>query len=122
MRIEQRDDIWYYAIIHISTSESSNEARSRIIDGIIAWESNETERIISEQGLDVNTTLNPVRWDGEVSQGDVATQGEQAGMVLSLFIPLVLVHSVFLVQCFKKYLNYTQIAIAEFKDLYIYGN
>jgi sodium transport system permease protein len=90
LRIEQRDDIWYYAIIHISTSESSNEARSRIIDAIIAWESNETERIISDQGLDVNTTLNPVRWDGEISQGDVATQGEQAGMVLSLFIPLVL--------------------------------
>ena len=90
LRVQQRDDVWYYAIIHISTSESSNEARSRIIEGLIAWENIETERIISEQGLDVNSTLNPVRWDGDVSQGDVATQGEQAGMVLSLFIPLVL--------------------------------
>ena len=85
LRVEKREDAWYYAILHISTSESSNEARSRIIDGIISWEVNETERIISEQGLDVNSTLNPVRWDGDVSQGDVATQGEQAGMVLSLF-------------------------------------
>ena len=36
LRLEQRDDVWYYAIIHISTSESSNEARSRIIEGLFA--------------------------------------------------------------------------------------
>ena len=90
LRVEKREDIWYYAIIHISTSESSNEARNRLIEGITAWENNETQNIIFEQGLDVNATLNPVRWDGDISQGDVATQGEQAGMLLSLFIPLVL--------------------------------
>ena len=90
LRVEKREDIWYYAIIHISTSESSNEARNRLIEGITAWENNETQNIIFEQGLDVNSTLNPVRWDGDISQGDVATQGEQAGMLLSLFIPLVL--------------------------------
>ena len=90
LRIEQRDDIWYYAIIHISTSESSNEARNRLIQSLTIWEQNETQRRITEQGLDANSTLNPLRWDGEVSSGDVATQGEQAGMVLSLFIPLVL--------------------------------
>tara|TARA_B100000900_G_scaffold86645_1_gene70308 strand:- start:3788 stop:5008 length:1221 start_codon:yes stop_codon:yes gene_type:complete len=90
LRIEQRDDIWYYAIIHISTSESSNEARSRLIQSLTEWEQNETQRRITDQGLDAESTLNPLRWDGEVSAGDVATQGEQAGMVLSLFIPLVL--------------------------------
>ncbi|RPG77717.1 MAG: ABC transporter permease [Euryarchaeota archaeon TMED248] len=90
LRIEQRDDIWYYAIIHISTSESSNEARNRLIQSLTIWEQNETQRRITEQGLDANSTLNPLRWDGEISSGDVATQGEQAGMVLSLFIPLVL--------------------------------
>jgi ABC-type Na+ efflux pump permease subunit len=31
-----------------------------------------------------------LRWDGDIAQSDVATQGEQAGMALSLFIPLVL--------------------------------
>ena len=90
LRIEQREDIWYYAIIHISTSESSNEARSRLIQSLTEWEQNETQRRITDQGLDAESTLNPLRWDGEVSAGDVATQGEQAGMVLSLFIPLVL--------------------------------
>ena len=90
LRIEQRGDIWYYAIIHISTSESSNEARSRLIQSLATWEQNETQRRITEQGLDADSTLNPLRWDGEISSGDVATQGEQAGMVLSLFIPLVL--------------------------------
>ena len=90
LRIEQRGDIWYYAIIHISTSESSNEARTRLIQSLTTWEQNETQRRITEQGLDADSTLNPLRWDGEISSGDVATQGEQAGMVLSLFIPLVL--------------------------------
>ena len=90
LRMEQRGDIWYYAIIHISTSESSNEARSRLIQGLTQWEQNETERRITAEGLDSDSTLNPLRWDGEISAGDVATQGEQAGMVLSLFIPLVL--------------------------------
>ena len=41
-------------------------------------------------GLDVDETLDPLRWSGEVTQSDTATSGEQAGMALSLFIPLVL--------------------------------
>ena len=90
LRIEQREDIWYYAILHISTSERSSEARNRLLTGMFDWEENETSRRISVQGLDVNSTLDPLRWDGEIASGDVATQGEQAGMVLSLFIPLVL--------------------------------
>jgi len=55
-----------------------------------AWEDSEVRERISASGLDVNETLDPLRWDGDISQGDVATSGEQAGMVLSLFIPLVL--------------------------------
>ena len=51
-------------------------------------------RILSERiesaGLDVDSTLNPVRWDGPIADADVATKGEQAGMLLSLFIPFVL--------------------------------
>ena len=35
-------------------------------------------------------TLDPLRWNGDITESDVATQGEQAGMALSLFIPLVL--------------------------------
>ena len=90
LRMELRNDTWYYAILHLSTSEQSNEARSRILDVLIDWEDDlRTERIESA-GLDVESTLNPLQWDGSISDADVATKGEQAGMLLSLFIPFVL--------------------------------
>ena len=47
-----------------------------------------TSERIESAGLDVDSTLNPVRWDGPIADADVATKGEQAGMLLSLFIPL----------------------------------
>jgi sodium transport system permease protein len=90
LRIEQVNTTWDYAILRLSTSERSNEAWNRLLDALNQWEMNEVERRITESGLDANTTLDPLRWDGEVGQSDVATTGEQAGMVLSLFIPLVL--------------------------------
>ena len=90
LRMEQRNDTWYYAILHLSTSEQSNEARSRILDVLIQWEENLTSERIESAGLDVDSTLNPVRWDGSIADADVATKGEQAGMLLSLFIPFVL--------------------------------
>ena len=90
LRLNYSEDIWYYSIIHLSTSESSNEARSRIIDSLISWETNMTEIRINDGGLEVESTLNPLRWDGDMNSADVATEGEQAGLILSLFIPLVL--------------------------------
>lgn len=90
LRLERVDDHWNYAILHISTSERSNELRNRLLTVLMEWEQNEIETLIEQGGLDVNSTLNPLRWDGDIQQGDVATSGEQAGMVLSLFIPLVL--------------------------------
>lgn len=90
LRIEHVNSTWNYAILHLSTSERSNEAWNRLLDALNQWEDEEVERRISNSGLDVNATLDPLRWDGDVTQSDVATSGEQAGMVLSLFIPLVL--------------------------------
>ena len=90
LRIELRNDTWYYAILHLSTSEQSNEARSRILEVLIQWEEDITGERIQSAGLDVESTLNPLRWDGSISDADVATKGEQAGMLLSLFIPFVL--------------------------------
>ncbi|MBA4734954.1 MAG: ABC transporter permease [Candidatus Poseidoniales archaeon] len=90
LRIEQRNETWYYAILHLSTSEQSNEARSRILDVLFEWEENLTIERIESAGLDVESTLNPLQWDGSISGADVATKGEQAGMLLSLFIPFVL--------------------------------
>lgn len=90
LRLNQSGDIWYYSIIYLSTSEGSSEARSRIVDSLINWEANLTEVKILDGGLDVESTLNPLRYDGDISKSDVATEGEQAGLILSLFIPLVL--------------------------------
>ena len=90
LRLNQTDEIWYYSIIYLSTSEGSTEARSRIIESLINWEENLTEAKIVEGGLDVDSTLDPLRYDGDISKSDVATEGEQAGLILSLFIPLVL--------------------------------
>ena len=84
------EDVWDFAILHLSTSERSNEARNRLLITLSEWESSEIRVRIVEGGMDVNTTLDPLRWDGEVSSGDVATSGEQSGMILSMFIPLVL--------------------------------
>lgn len=90
LRLNQTGEIWYYSIIYLSTSEGSTEARSRIVDSLINWEANLTEVKIVEGGLDVDSTLDPLRYDGDISKSDVATEGEQAGLILSLFIPLVL--------------------------------
>ena len=90
LRLELRNDTWYYAILHLSTSEQSNEARGRILDVLIDWEDNLRTQRIESAGLDVESTLDPLQWDGSISNADVATKGEQAGMLLSLFIPFVL--------------------------------
>lgn len=90
LRFESNEEVWGYAILHLSTSERSNEARYRVLNVLAEWEDSEVRERIELGGLDVNETLDPLRWDGEISSGDVATTGEQSGMILSLFIPLVL--------------------------------
>jgi sodium transport system permease protein len=90
IRLQMNDTILEYAVLYLSTSEQSLEARSRTFDALGTWEQNETVRRIDAAGLDVNQTLDPLRWNGDIAKSDVATQGEQAGMALSLFIQLVL--------------------------------
>ncbi len=84
------DDTWNYSIIQFSTSEHSSQARSRVLTHLWAWESEVVNRSLLENGLDPDTTLDPVKWDGNVASADTATSGEQAGMILSLFIPMAL--------------------------------
>ena len=90
LRMQMNGSILEYAVLYMSTSEQSLEARSRTYDVLATWEENETVKRIEEGGLDPDETLDPLRWNGDVQNSDVATQGEQAGMALSLFIPLVL--------------------------------
>lgn len=90
LRLRTNGTVLEYAVLYLSTSEQSLEARSRTFDALSTWEQNETVRRIDAAGLDANDTLDPLRWSGDIAQSDAATQGEQAGMALSLFIPLVL--------------------------------
>lgn len=90
VRLRGNGTVLEYSILYMSTSEQSQEARSRTYEVLSQWEQNETERRIVAAGLDPNETLDPLQWNGDFAESDVATQGEQAGMALSLFIPLVL--------------------------------
>ena len=90
VRLRGNGTVLEYSILYMSTSEQSQEARGRTFAVLTQWEQNETERRIVAAGLDPNETLDPLQWNGDFAESDVATQGEQAGMALSLFIPLVL--------------------------------
>ncbi len=89
-RLSQNETEWRFSILYLSTSEASNEARNRILIDISAWESDVVNGTLVEAGLDPETTLDPVIWDGDISSADAATKGEQAGLVLSMFIPMVI--------------------------------
>ncbi len=86
-----KDNITYtYGLFYLSTSELSLESRSRVLLILEQWEQDEIKHRIEGAGLDIDETLNPVQPEGEFVANDVATKGEQSGMLLSLFIPLVL--------------------------------
>ena len=89
-RLQANDSEWKFAILYLSTSEASNEARSRVISVVSEWESNVVNGTLVEANLDPEITLNPVKWDGNWENADAATKGEQAGLALSLFIPMVI--------------------------------
>ena len=89
-RLQANDSEWKFAILYLSTSEASNEARSRVITAVGEWESDVVNGTLVEANLDPEVTLNPVKWDGDWENADAATKGEQAGLALSLFIPMVI--------------------------------
>ena len=89
-RLVQENESWSFSILYLSTSEASNEARERILLSLQIWESNVVNGTLVEAGLDPEITLDPVTWDGSVASADAATRGEQAGLALSLFIPMVI--------------------------------
>ena len=89
-RLVQENESWSFSVLYLSTSEASNEARERILLSLQIWESNVVNGTLVEAGLDPKITLDPVTWDGSVASADAATRGEQAGLALSLFIPMVI--------------------------------
>jgi len=84
------NETWSFAVIHLSTSEYSNEARTRILIKLATWENEVINGTLVAVGLNPESTLDPVKWDGDFTAADTATAGEQAGLALSMFIPLVL--------------------------------
>ena len=89
-RLVQENESGSFSVLYLSTSEASNEARERILLSLQIWESNVVNGTLVEAGLDPEITLDPVTWDGSVASADAATRGEQAGLALSLFIPMVI--------------------------------
>ncbi|HIG04005.1 MAG TPA: ABC transporter permease [Candidatus Poseidoniales archaeon] len=87
--VEDNSTIWNYSILRDSTDEMANEATKRIVTALNTWEEQLIEATLDENDLNPNTTLNPIRWGGDIDASDVATAGEQAGFALSLFIPLI---------------------------------
>ena len=90
LRFRQVNNTTQYAIIFDSTSELSMEGRNRLLGVLNSWEILEIERRISEAGLEPETTLNPLVFNGSVSSSNVASDGEQSGLALSLIVPFVL--------------------------------
>ena len=89
-RLAQNGTEWRFSILYLSTSEASSEARNRILLDISSWESDVVNGTLMDAGLPPEETLDPVRWDGDIASADAATKGEQAGLVLSMFIPMVI--------------------------------
>ena len=85
----QTSGTWNYAILRDSTQELSGEAFSRILEDLRLWETNLTNETLVANGLDPEDTLNPIRWSGDSDNADVASDAEQAGWALSLFIPMI---------------------------------
>ena len=90
LRVRLSNDTYEFAIIFDSTSELSMEARARLIEVLSSWEDNEVKKRIEGAGLDADSTLNPLVYNGSVSESNTASQGEQSGQALSLIVPLVL--------------------------------
>lgn len=85
----QTNGTWNYAILRDSTQELSGEAFSRILENLKLWEDNLTNETLVSNGLNPEDTLNPIRWSGDFDDADVASDAEQAGWALSLFIPMI---------------------------------
>jgi len=80
---------WYYAILSDSTDELSLEAKTRTLDAILTWEADVINATLAENNLTRDEAFDPIHWDGDQDDADVASGGDLAAMGLAMFIPLV---------------------------------
>ena len=80
---------WNYAIISDSTDELSLEAKTRTLDAVLTWEREVVNATLAENNLTYAEAWDPIHWDGDQADADVASGGDLAAMGLAMFIPLV---------------------------------
>ena len=80
---------WNYAILSDSTNELSYEAKTRTLEAVLAWEDDVINATLVEYNLTRDEVFDPIHWDGDQADADVASGGELAAMNLAMFIPLV---------------------------------
>ena len=80
---------WYYAILSDSTDELSLEAKTRTLDAVLTWEREVINATLAENNLTYAEAWDPIHWDGNQADADVASGGDLAAMGLAMFIPLV---------------------------------
>ena len=80
---------WYYAILSDSTDELSLEAKTRTLDAVLTWEREVINATLAENNLTYAEAWDPIHWDGDQADADVASGGDLAAMGLAMFIPLV---------------------------------
>ena len=80
---------WDHAILYDATQELSSEARARVFNIIEAWEDDIIDATLAESNLTRDEALDPIRWDGDWDDANVATSAQTAGFALSMFIPMI---------------------------------
>ncbi len=93
LRLQQTDtnssESWNYAILYDATSELSSEGNSRMRAIIYDWEQEIIGLTLAEANLTKEEALDPIHWDGDFSNANVATSAQSAGFALSMFIPMI---------------------------------
>lgn len=93
LRLQQTEtnssESWNYAILYDATSELSSEGNSRMRDIIFNWEQEIIGLTLAEVNLTKQEALDPIHWDGDFSNANVATSAQSAGFALSMFIPMI---------------------------------
>jgi len=93
LRLQQTNtnssESWNYAILYDATSELSSEGNSRMKGIIFDWEQKIIGLTLAEVNLTKQEALDPIHWDGDVSNANVATSAQSAGFALSMFIPMI---------------------------------
>ena len=93
LRLQQTEtnssESWNYAILYDATSELSSEGNSRMRDIIFDWEQEIIGLTLAEANLTKQEALDPIHWDGDFSNANVATSAQSAGFALSMFIPMI---------------------------------